>query len=76
MEAIRLSEYVTENGLNITNRELMRFKNMKVEIIILPLEEKKIEKSFLDFAGVLSENEGNKLSSDIDDCRNIDKETW
>lgn len=76
MEAIRLNEYVTEKGLNIVNKDLMRFKNMKVEVIILPLEEKREEKNFMNFAGILSENEGNEMLENLEECRKIDKESW
>lgn len=76
MEAIRLNEYVTEKGLNIVNKDLMRFKNMKVEVIILPLEEKIEEKNFMKFAGILSENEGIEMLENIEECRQIDKESW
>jgi len=34
--------------------EFIRFKNMKIEIIILPLE-KREEKNFMSFSGILSE---------------------
>lgn len=76
MEAIRLNEYITEKGLNIFSKDLMKFKNMKVEVIILPLEEKREEKNFMKFAGMLSENEGIEMLYNIEECRKIDKESW
>lgn len=46
MEALRISEYVGENGINIGINKLKGFKNKRVEIIILPMdEEKAIEKT-------------------------------
>lgn len=76
MEALRLNEYITEKGLNIFNKDLMKFKNMKVEVIILPIEAKKEENNFMSFAGVLSENDGNKMLGNLEECRKIDKENW
>ncbi len=41
MRAIRIEEYVGENGITISINKLLQFKNQKVEIIILPAEGKK-----------------------------------
>lgn len=41
MEALRINDYVGENGINIGINKLMQFKNKRVEIIILPMEEEK-----------------------------------
>ncbi len=76
MEALRLNEYITEKGLYINSEQLKRFQNRQVEIIILPLEERKDEKTFMKFAGILEEDVANKALKDIDDCRKIDKESW
>lgn len=42
MEALRISEYVGENGINIGINKLKGFKNKRVEIIILPMDEEKV----------------------------------
>ena len=76
MEALRLNEYITENGIHINSEQLKKFRNMRVEIIILPLEENKEEKKFIKFAGILEENEGRRMLKDIEDCRKIDEENW
>ncbi|OHD14282.1 MAG: hypothetical protein A2086_09625 [Spirochaetes bacterium GWD1_27_9] len=76
MEALRLDEYITEDGIYISNEKLKKFRNMRVEIIILPLEENKEEKKFMKFAGILKENESLKILEDIEDCRKIDEENW
>ncbi|MFW5862363.1 MAG: hypothetical protein ACOCWZ_08930 [Spirochaetota bacterium] len=39
MEALRINGYVDEGGLNIGIKKLKKFKNKKVEVIILPLNE-------------------------------------
>lgn len=36
MVALRLNEYVNENGLFIDSKKLKNFKNKNVEVIILP----------------------------------------
>ena len=76
MEAIRLNEFVTERGIYINNEQLKNFQNMKVEIIILPLEEKKVEKKIMKFAGILKEEDGEKLLQNVEECRTIDNEEW
>ena len=38
MEAIRLQETITDQGLYLNNEELQKFVNQKVDIIILPLQ--------------------------------------
>ena len=76
MEAIRLKEYITENGLIIENEKLKQFQNMKVEIIILPLEEKPDVKNFMKFAGVLNNEDGIRMLESVEECRKIDQADW
>ena len=38
MKALRIYEYIGKNGLNISIDKLEEFKNKKVEIIILDIE--------------------------------------
>ena len=76
MEAIRLKEYIRENGLVIENEKLKKFQNMRVEIIILPLDEKPELKNFMKFAGVLNKEEGVKMMESVDECRKIDQADW
>ena len=66
MEALRINDYVGENGINIGINKLMQFKNKRVEIIILPMEEEKEvkqKKKFFNAVGKikLDENEINSL---------------
>ncbi len=66
MEALRINEYVGENGINIGINKLIQFKNKKVEIIILPIEEEKELKpknKFFNAVGKIDidENEINSL---------------
>ena len=66
MEALRINDYVGENGLNISINKLKQFKNKKVEIIILPVEEEKEakqKKKFFRAIGKIDidENEINSL---------------
>lgn len=66
MEALRINDYVGENGINIGINKLMQFKNKRVEIIILPMEEEKEvkqKKKFFNAVGKIDidENEINSL---------------
>lgn len=66
MEALRINEYIGENGINISLDKLQGFKNKRVEIIILPMEEEKEikqKKKFFNAVGKISidENEINSL---------------
>ncbi len=49
MEAIRINEFVKEGSIFIKSKELEKFQNMKVEVIIIPLEEVKSERNRLRF---------------------------
>ncbi len=66
MEALRINEYIGEDGINISIDKLQGFKNKRVEIIILPMEEEnevKSKKKFFNAIGKISidENEVNFL---------------
>jgi len=66
MEALRINDYVGENGINISINKLLQFKNKRVEIIILPMEEEKELKpknKFFNAVGKIDidENEINSL---------------
>ncbi len=76
MEAIKLKEYISEKGLFIENEKIKKFRNMNVEIIILPLDEKTEIKSFLDFAGKLNSEEGAMMLNSVEECRKIDLASW
>lgn len=71
MNAIHLSEYVTEKGLILHNPELMKLKNKRVEIIIIDNSAEKTSKelTFKDFtkkwAGFLSSNADINLENRI-----------
>ena len=45
MEALKINEYVTDDGIKIGIEKLKNFRNRKVEIIILPLDNEESEKS-------------------------------
>ncbi len=76
MEAIKLKEYISEKGLFIENEKIKKFRNMNVEIIILPLDEKTGTKSFLNFAGKLNSEEGEIMLNSVEECRKIDLASW
>ena len=56
MEAVRVQDIVTEQGLHLNNPELKKFINQKVDIIILPLqgEEKKIRRAWHDENSIMN----------------------
>ncbi|MCD4819218.1 MAG: hypothetical protein K8S23_11060 [Candidatus Cloacimonetes bacterium] len=76
MEAIRLKEVVTDQGIYIDKAKLKKIKSKQVEIIILPVEEKSEGKKIMDFAGILLEKEADEMLNEVKKCRKIDKETW
>ncbi len=76
MEAIKLKEYISEKDLFIENEKIKKFRNMNVEIIILPLDEKIKAKSFLDFAGKLDNDEAKMMLNSVEECRKIDMASW
>ena len=76
LESITINEYVSENGIFLKPELLSQFKNNKVKIIISQAEENIPDKEFMKFAGILNSNEADELSKNIEDCRNIDIESW
>ncbi len=66
MEALRINDYVGENGINIDINKLKQFKNKRVEIIILPIEEEKKEikpkKKFFNAVGKINLEENEVIS--------------
>lgn len=77
MEAIKLKEYVTSNGLNIDENKLRKFKNQMVEIIILPIDnDYETIKDFRKYAGTLSESDAEMILSGVEECRKVDGEGW
>lgn len=65
MEALRINDYVGENGINIDINKLKQFKNKRVEIIILPIEEEKEikpKKKFFNAIGKINLEENEVIS--------------
>ena len=72
MEAVRLLETVTENGLNINSPELKRYINKQVEIIVFPLENAEIKKQkLMELAGMFDDETTKEMLEALEDCRKI-----
>ncbi|HBC73644.1 MAG TPA: hypothetical protein DC017_02075 [Candidatus Wallbacteria bacterium] len=73
MEAIRINDVVGSDGIFIDIKKLEQFKNKKVEIIILPMDESKKtkQKNVQDFAGSISEKDAKEMLIAMDECRKI-----
>ena len=77
MEAIRLLEIVTENGLNINSPELKKYINKQVEIIVFPVEDADIKKQkIMELAGMFDDDDIKAFEEALEDCRKIDYESW
>ena len=78
MEAIRINDVVGSDGIFIDIKKLEQFKNKKVEIIILPMDESKKtkQKNVQNFAGSISEKDAEEMLIAIDECRKIDAGEW
>lgn len=70
MEALRFNYIVGEDGIIIGASKLKQFKNKRVEIIIIPLEEeeKKEKKNFFNAIGKINIDE-----KEIDTLRDLSK---
>ena len=71
MEALRINGYVDEDGLNIGIKKLKKFKNKKVEVIILPLNEDTNEQSMSRFFNAIGKVDIDK--NEIRSLREISK---
>ena len=77
MEAVRLFEIVTENGLNINSPELKKYVNRQVEIIVFPVENADIKKQkLMELAGMFDEDDIKAFEVALEECRKIDYEGW
>ncbi len=78
MEAIRINDVVGSDGIFIDIKKLEQFKNKKVEIIILPMDESKKtkQKNAQDFTGSISEKDSREMLIAMDECRKIDAGEW
>ena len=77
MEAIRLLEIVTENGLNINSPELKKYVNKQVEIIVFPVENADIKnQKIMELAGMFDDETTKEMLEAVADCRKIDYESW
>ncbi len=76
MEAIKLKEYVSQNGLIIDREKLKKFENRMVDVIIYPSEDDSSIKDFHKYAGTLSENDAEIMLAGVQECRKIDSEGW
>jgi hypothetical protein len=71
MEVLRINGYVDEDGLNIGIKKLKKFKNKKVEVIILPLNEDTNEQSMSRFFNAIGKVDIDK--NEIRSLREISK---
>lgn len=76
MNAIRLKQIVTKEGIFLPIKELSQFINKKVEIIILPDDDNSAEKDYMKFAGTFSKETTEEFENYLSDCRKIDKSEW
>lgn len=76
MDAIKLKEYITGDELVISPEKLAKFRNMNVEIIILPLDDKVPDESYMKFAGTINDEDAVAMQQSLDDCRRIDESEW
>ena len=77
MEAIRLLEIVTENGLNINSPELKKYVNKQVEIIVSPVEDTNIKRQKIrELAGMFDDDDIKAFEEALENCRKIDHEGW
>ena len=79
MQAVKIIQKVTHNGISIPLDKVKDFEDKDVEIIILPtkpVQSANGSAEFLKFAGKLSESDADEMLSRIKECRTIDKETW
>ena len=71
MEALRINEFVTNKGIYLDSKLLHKFENMKVEIIILPVENDDEKKDFMKFKGCINDEEANGLLTTLNESREI-----
>ena len=72
MEAIRLHETVTEQGLLLNNPKLRMYLNRKVEITILPIDEDD-DSEFWELAGSLDPEDLKAFEESLASCRRIEQ---
>ena len=77
MEAVRLLEMVTENGLSIDSPELKKYVNKQLEIIVFPVEDADIKRQkIIELAGMFDDETRKEMLAALADCRQIDYESW
>ena len=73
MEAIRLHDIITENGLLLNNPKLKKYLNKKVEITILPIEEEEDNDiDFWDLPGSFDQDDIEAFETSLARCRKIE----
>ena len=76
MNAIRIKQTVTEDGIFLSIKDLSQFINKKVEIIILPDEDILENKKFMKFAGVFDKETAEEFNKHLSDSRKIEDSEW
>jgi len=75
MEALRKIAHISNNIISF--EELKKFNNQDVEVIVLQMDNTAmVKKKFLDFAGILTDEETQNLCSSTDECRQADIDSW
>jgi len=52
------------------------FQNRKVEIIVMPVEEKKADKPHLEFIGTMTQESFDEISTALLDTQRVDANEW
>jgi len=78
MQAIKIHQKITDQGIRIPIDKLKEFENRDVEIIILPASSQSASErpAFMDFAGKLPPETADTLLQDTADCRIIEEGAW
>jgi len=78
MQAVKINQRVTHDGILIPIEKVKDFEDKDVEIIILPSDEQISagKNTFMGFAGKLPAAEADEMTKKIEECRTIDEDTW
>jgi len=78
MQAIKIHQKITDQGICIPIDKLKDFEDRDVEIIILPASNQSAahRTAFIDFAGRLSAGAADEMIKDTADCRIIEEDAW
>lgn len=76
METLLINEYIADKGIFLTPEQLACFKNNKVQIIVRRISDEPSNKDIMKFAGILTGEEADELTSGISECRTINQDDW